>query len=95
MLRATPVLALPSLPWAGREVATIARLLGARATVLSGPAATEARVRESLSGKSLLHFATHGIVQNEERLSSYLALAGGHAAGQSEDSSLRRSSHGD
>ena len=79
------VLALPALPWAGREVASIAGLLGARATVLSGPAATEARVRESLPGKSLLHFATHGIVQNEERLSSYLALAGGMPPGQSED----------
>ncbi len=80
------VLALPALPWAGREVASIAGLLGARATVLSGPAATEARVRESLPGKSLLHFATHGIVQNEERLSSYLALAGGSMPpGQSED----------
>ncbi len=78
------VLALPALPWAGREVASIAQLLGARATVLSGPAATEARVRESLAGKSILHFATHGIVQNEERLSSYLALAGGNTpSGQS------------
>ena len=80
------MLALPPLPWAGREVASIAGLLGARATVLSGPAATEARVRESLPGKSLLHFATHGIVQNEERLSSYLALAGGNVApGQPEE----------
>ena len=70
------VMALPALPWAGREVETIARLLSPRATVLTGPAATEARVRASLAGKSLLHFATHGIVQNEERLSSYLALAG-------------------
>jgi CHAT domain-containing protein len=79
-------LALPALPWAGREVDNIAGLLGARATVLTGPAATEARVRESLPGKSLLHFATHGIVQNEERLSSYLALAGGAVPpGQSED----------
>jgi CHAT domain-containing protein len=71
------VMALPALPWAGREVAAIARLLSHRATVLTGPDATEPRVRESLAGKSLLHFATHGIVQNEERLSSYLALAGG------------------
>jgi CHAT domain-containing protein/tetratricopeptide (TPR) repeat protein len=82
------VLALPALPWAGREVASIAGLLGARATVLSGPAATEARVRQSLPGKSLLHFATHGIVQNEERLASYLALAGGNMPpGQPEEPS--------
>ena len=71
------VLALPSLPWASQEIGTIAGMLPARTTVLTGANATEARVRDSLAGKSLLHFATHGIVQNEERLASYLALAGG------------------
>ncbi len=72
------VLALPALPWAGREVEAIAGMMtSARPTVLTGSAATEAGVRQSVAGKSLLHFATHGIVQNEERLSSYLALSGG------------------
>jgi CHAT domain-containing protein/tetratricopeptide (TPR) repeat protein len=70
------VLALPPLPWAQREVDAIAKLLPSPPTRLTGRDATETRVRESLAGKSLLHFATHGIVQNEERLSSYLALAG-------------------
>ena len=70
-------MALPALPWASREVTTIAATLGSRATLLTGADATEPRVRENLVGKSLLHFATHGIVQNEERLSSYLALSGG------------------
>ena len=71
------VLALPALPWAGREVAAIATMMTSlRPTVLTGSAATEAGVRQGLAGKSLLHFATHGIVQNEERLSSYLALSG-------------------
>jgi CHAT domain-containing protein/tetratricopeptide (TPR) repeat protein len=69
--RATP---LPPLPWASLEVKSIAALLRGQATVLTGADATEARVREQLPGKRLLHFATHGIVQNEERLSSYLAL---------------------
>jgi CHAT domain-containing protein/tetratricopeptide (TPR) repeat protein len=81
------VLALPSLPWAEREVQTIAGMLeSARTTVLTGATATEPTVRRSLQGKSLLHFATHGIVQNEERLASYLALAGGQASpGSSEE----------
>ncbi len=71
------VLALPALPWAGREVDAIATMMTSiRPTVLTGSAATEAGVRRSLAGKSMLHFATHGIVQNEERLSSYLALSG-------------------
>jgi tetratricopeptide (TPR) repeat protein len=68
------VMPLPPLPWANREVDAITRLLPAKAIVLTGSDATEARVRASLAGKTLLHFATHGIVQNEERLSSYLAL---------------------
>jgi CHAT domain-containing protein/tetratricopeptide (TPR) repeat protein len=75
--RRDAVTALPALPWASREVTTIAATLGSRATLLKGGDATEPRVRENLGGKSLLHFATHGIVQNEERLSSYLALSGG------------------
>jgi CHAT domain-containing protein len=75
------VLALPPLPWAQRETDTIAKMLPSPPTILTGRDATETRVRESLAGRSLLHFATHGIVQNEERLSSYLALAGASAAG--------------
>ena len=65
---------LPALPWANREVRTIATLLPTPPTVLVGGDATEANVRSQLEGRSLLHFATHGIVQNEERLSSYFAL---------------------
>jgi CHAT domain-containing protein/tetratricopeptide (TPR) repeat protein len=72
------VLDLPALPWAEREVEAIAGMLtSTRPTVLTGSAATESGVRQSVAGKSLLHFATHGVVQNEERLSSYLALSGG------------------
>jgi CHAT domain-containing protein len=73
-------LALPPLPWAQRETDAIAKMLPSPPTLLTGRDATETRVRESLAGKSLLHFATHGIVQNEERLSSYLALAGASTA---------------
>ena len=83
------VMSLPALPWASREVEAIAGMLSSRATVLTGQDATESRVRASLSGRSLLHFATHGIVQNEERLSSYLALAGGTvSAGPPADSTI-------
>jgi CHAT domain-containing protein len=67
-------MSLPALPWADREVAAIDRLLPAHATVLRGRDATESNVRQQLEGRTLLHFATHGIVQNEENLSSYLAL---------------------
>jgi CHAT domain-containing protein len=65
---------LSALPWADREVSAIDRLLPSRATLLRGRQATEANVRQQLAGRTLLHFATHGIVQNEEHLASYLAL---------------------
>ena len=46
-------------------------------TVLTGDDATEGRVRTSLAGRRVLHFATHGVVSNEPNQPSYLAL---HAA---------------
>jgi CHAT domain-containing protein/tetratricopeptide (TPR) repeat protein len=74
------MLPLPPLPWADREVVAIQRLLPKRATVLRGRDATEAGVRQQIEGRTLLHFATHGIVRNEEHLSSYLALRPSDAA---------------
>lgn len=65
---------LPALPWARTEAGAAQRLLGPETTVLLGDEATESRIRESVAGRSVLHFATHGIVHNEERLASYLAL---------------------
>jgi CHAT domain-containing protein/tetratricopeptide (TPR) repeat protein len=66
---------LPRLAGANDEVRAIARLVpAARATVLAGRAATEPRVREALSGKAVIHFATHGIVRDSRPLASFLAL---------------------
>ncbi len=71
---------LPALPWARREVTAVRRGFGAGATLLSDDAVTEARVREAARGRRVLHFATHGIVRNDESAASYLALrpGGGH-----------------
>jgi CHAT domain-containing protein/tetratricopeptide (TPR) repeat protein len=68
---------LAALPWARREVTEVAALLGGGATVLTDARASEAAVRERLSGRSLLHFATHGVVREDETLGSFLALRGG------------------
>jgi CHAT domain-containing protein len=66
---------LPRLAGANEEVRAIARLVPAvRTTVLSGPAATEPRVRTALPGKAVIHFATHGIVRDGNPLASFLAL---------------------
>ncbi|MGE5244075.1 MAG: CHAT domain-containing protein [Betaproteobacteria bacterium] len=75
--------ALPRLPGADAEVRAIAALLPpARTTVLSGEAATEPRVLKAVAHRTLLHFATHGIVSDTNPLSSFLAL------GRPDDNSL-------
>jgi CHAT domain-containing protein/tetratricopeptide (TPR) repeat protein len=79
--------ALPRLAGASEEVRAIARLLPAsRATVLTGGAATERRVRTALPGKAVIHFATHGIVRDSNPLASFLAL--GTAGDDSGDGQL-------
>jgi len=65
---------LPPLPWARREVAAVRAALGPGTTVLADAEATEARVRDAIAGRRVLHFATHGVVSNERAQPSYLAL---------------------
>jgi CHAT domain-containing protein len=67
-------LPLPALPWAKREVAAIRATLGGTADELTAEAATETRVRASLAGQPIVHFATHGVVSNEPSRPSYIAL---------------------
>ena len=65
-----------ALPWAERE----ARLVGQRereATVLTGSAATEARVKALVEGVGLVHLATHGELSEADPLSSALLLVPG------------------
>ena len=72
---AKPKEALPELPGSKREVKMIAGLLPAReVTMLTGKDAEEQRVREAMKGKTVIHFATHGILQNDQPMNSFLAL---------------------
>lgn len=67
---------LPSLPGAEREVAAVARALSRPGvTVLTGPRAGERAVREAAGGKRIVHFATHGVVLDDDPLESFLALS--------------------
>jgi CHAT domain-containing protein/tetratricopeptide (TPR) repeat protein len=67
---------LPPLPGARREVSAIAKLLPAgQVTVLAGDQAREPTVRSAAAGKAVVHFATHGILRNDEPSQSFLALA--------------------
>ena len=66
---------LPALPGAREEVAAVARMLPAReVTVLIGRQAQEQRVDGDLSGDTVIHFATHAILENQSPSESYLAL---------------------
>jgi CHAT domain-containing protein/tetratricopeptide (TPR) repeat protein len=79
---------LPRLPGARGEASRISRLIpGGRLTVLQDGTATEARARDLLSGKAVIHFATHAIVKDNDPFGSFLAL-GPSAAGGAGDGLL-------
>lgn len=78
--------ALPDAMAEGRSVVAIA---GASSeTLISGAAATEPRIRASVSGRRVLHFATHAVVSDDTPLDSYLALAGDPSGFPADDGRL-------
>lgn len=79
---------LPPLPGSEREVKAIARLFPDEPLkTLNGGDASEKQLRESIENKAVVHFATHGIVRDDQTLDSFLALARG-AGGKSDDGRL-------
>jgi CHAT domain-containing protein/tetratricopeptide (TPR) repeat protein len=79
---------LARLPGAEREVAAIARMLpSGTATVLTGADATESRVRGLIAGQTVVHIATHGVLYDDQRVDSFLAL-GGHGRDAASDGRL-------
>jgi CHAT domain-containing protein/Tfp pilus assembly protein PilF len=72
---------LDPLPEAEQEVKALGRLYGAaRSKVYIGAEAREDRVKNEAAGAKILHFATHGILNNASPMYSHLALADGGAA---------------
>jgi CHAT domain-containing protein/uncharacterized protein HemY len=66
------------LPEAEAEVRALGRLYGARRSkVYIGKAAREDRLKAEAGRARILHFATHGVMNNAAPLYSYLALARG------------------
>ena len=66
------------LPEAGEEVRALARLYGAaRSKVYVGAEAREDRVTSEAGRASILHFTTHGTLNNASPMYSYLTLAEG------------------
>ncbi len=75
---------LSALPGARREVSAIARLVPANeVTMLVGGLAQERLVDSQLPAATVIHFATHAIMNNEHPSKSYLALGmNGHEGGR-------------
>ena len=71
---------LEPLPEAEQEVKALGRLYGvSRSKVYVGAEAREDRVKSEASRARILHFATHGILNNASPMYSHLALAEGGA----------------
>ena len=84
-LRNTPFIALPETE---KEVESLStEVYGAQAsTVRVGPTAREDTVKSEIGEYRVLHFATHGVLDNNNPMYSYLVLASG--ADSSEDGLL-------
>ncbi|HET6978759.1 MAG TPA: CHAT domain-containing protein [Pyrinomonadaceae bacterium] len=71
-----PDMGFGPLPEAEKEVKTLARLYGAANTqILIGAEAREAVIKTEVAKYEVLHFATHGLLDNRNPMFSYLILA--------------------
>jgi CHAT domain-containing protein/tetratricopeptide (TPR) repeat protein len=68
---------LPPLAGARREASIVAGLMpSSEVKLLEGGDATERRVEELAGRSTVLHFATHGIISDDQPFDSFLALGG-------------------
>ncbi|HYC90415.1 MAG TPA: CHAT domain-containing protein [Thermoanaerobaculia bacterium] len=67
---------LGRLPDARREVLALRDFYGKRATIRTGPVASETALKEEAGQFDVIHFATHGLVDRASPLYSALLLAG-------------------
>jgi CHAT domain-containing protein/tetratricopeptide (TPR) repeat protein len=66
---------LPALPGARREISAVARLMPAHeVTILEGSQAAEDQVWNLAGQSTVIHFATHGIIRDDQPFDSFLAL---------------------
>lgn len=78
---------LPAIPEAEDEVRAIARLFGSRAsTIYVGAEALESRIKAQAPGYRIVHFATHGVIDDANPMYSHLMLA--RREGDREDGAL-------
>jgi CHAT domain-containing protein len=63
------------LPDAEREVHAAARILGGRSAVYVGADASKEKIEREAAGFRILHFATHGVLDDTDPMYSHLLLA--------------------
>jgi CHAT domain-containing protein len=83
---ATRGVALTRLPHTRAEVTAIGRLFPRQTTVRVGAAAVKRAVEREGAGARILHFACHGLIDNQDPLASALALS---PEGEQDDGLLR------
>jgi CHAT domain-containing protein/Tfp pilus assembly protein PilF len=76
------------LPGTARQVEVIGRMYGAASRVFTGAGATEERLRAAAADASVLHLATHGVLDDANPMYSYVALAGDPSADAARDGRL-------
>jgi CHAT domain-containing protein len=77
------------LPEAAREVAALGQLYGdARSRVVVGERATEAALRGAIGRASIVHVATHGVIDNISPMYSHLMLTSQRSADSNADGRL-------
>lgn len=82
-----PEMKFGPLPEAEQEVKTLGRLYGtAKSQIFIGPEAREAVVKAQAPKYEVLHFATHGLLDNRNPMFSFLTLA--HSAGDPNEDGL-------
>lgn len=78
---------LDRLPASRHEASLIRAVLGGNGVLLSGTLAGESKIRERASSARILHFATHGVIRDDEPFDSFLAV-GADGSGTSADGRL-------
>jgi len=63
------------LPDAAREVETVARILGGKSAVYIGASASRERFETEAPAYRIVHFATHGVLDDTDPMYSHLVLA--------------------
>ena len=75
LVAADPASAQPAIGAARQQADDLRRLYGAaRTTVLVGDAAVEPRVRQAAADATVLHFATHGVLDDANPMYSFMQL---------------------